>query len=56
MYLDLGHSHIDVGGKDRDEEQGEAPPGQKLNPMRGNQQADSAKQLENAADLNADNV
>ena len=53
MDLHVGHGHVDVGGKDRDEEQGQAPAGQELNRARGNQQPDAAEQLENAADLNA---
>ena len=53
MNLHAGHGHVDVGGKDRDEEQDEAPAGQKLDPARGNEQPRPAEQLENAADLNA---
>ena len=53
MNLHVGHGHVNVGGKDRDEEQGEPPTGQELNPVRGNQQPDAAEQLEDAADLNA---
>ena len=45
--------HVDVGGKNRDEEQGEAPAGQELNRARGDEQADAAEQLENAANFNA---
>jgi hypothetical protein len=56
MNLDVGHGHIDVGGKDRDKEQGQAPTGQKLNPARGNQQPNATEQLENAADPNAGQV
>jgi hypothetical protein len=53
MNLDVGDGHVDVGGKDRDEEQGQTPTGQELNPARGNQESDAAEQLENAADPNA---
>jgi len=49
----MGRGHVNIGGKDRDEEQGETPAGQKLNFAHGNQQPETAKQLENAADLNA---
>ena len=53
MDLHVGHGYVDVGGKDRDEEQRESPAGQELNRARGNQESDPAEQLENAADLNA---
>jgi len=53
MNLHMGRGHVDVGGKDRDQEQGEAPTGQELNLPSRNQQSGTAQQFENAADLNA---
>ena len=53
MNLDVSHGHVDVGGKDRDEEQSEAPSGQELDRARGNEQRDAAEQFKNAAKENA---
>lgn len=53
MNLYMGHGHVNVGGKDRDEEQRKAPAGRKLNRARGNEQTEAAEQLENAADPDA---
>ena len=53
MNLYLCHSHVDVGGKDRHEQQDQSPAGNDLNLAFRNQQSQSAEQFEDAADLNA---
>jgi hypothetical protein len=53
VHPDMSHRHIDVGGKDCDQQEGEAPPRQKLNPSHRNQEADTSEKLEDAADENA---
>ncbi len=56
MNLHVGQGHVDVGGKDRDEKEGETPTGQELNRAQGNQQPSPAEQLEDAADFDAGQV
>ena len=51
--LHMVHCHVDVRGKDRDEEQGQAPSGPMLDRAHGNQQPNAAEQLEHSADQDA---
>jgi len=53
VNLHMFHGHIDVGRKDRKQEQGKPPPGEELKGARGNEKADTADQLKDAADFDA---
>ena len=53
MNLNVCDGHVDIGGEDRDQEQGQTPSGQSLHPRRRDEESRSAQQLEDAAKLNA---
>ena len=54
MNLDVVDGHVDVGGKNGDEQEGQSPAGEDFDAALGNEEPDSAEQLENAADFNAE--
>ena len=54
MNLDVGGRHVDVGGKDGDEQEGQTPAGKELDAAFGNEEADSAEELKDAADSDAE--
>lgn len=53
MDLNVGDGHVDVGREDGEQQQGEAPPGEKLDAARRNQQPEAAEQFPPAADEDA---
>ncbi len=51
--LHLGRGHVNVRGKNRDQQERQATAGKHLKPACGDEQTDSSEQLEDAADLDA---